>query len=173
MMRLTVSSLAFFFCLLCLDVSSEALGRPDKPVPSKVPYYHNWVDNAGVSHIAACQFTNWTYVDLLNNTDPNFVDNSESASPATFVLLQSPPAWVGGWHKNPYPQLVIFVQGTASFTAMDGTTFNFTVGDIYFGEDQLSTKGHLTKNIGNGPLTLAFVQFRTWQPTINLPCRLV
>jgi len=153
------------FVVVCLLAVSEA-----KPTPSRVPYYHNWVDGDGVSHIATCEFTNWTYVDLLNNTDPNFIDTSSSGAVATFVLLQSPFGWEGGWHKNPFPQLVIFIQGTAEFTAMDGTSFNFTVGDIYFGEDQLSTKGHLTKNIGDGALTLAFVQFRTWQPSIDQPC---
>ena len=92
----------------CLVYSAWA-----KPTPSPVSYYHNWVDDEGVSHITPCLFSNWTYVNVLNNTDPDFIDTSESSLAATYVMLQSPVGWTGGWHRNPYPQLVIFIQGVS------------------------------------------------------------
>lgn len=160
---LLVSTALLVLC--CLASTAWA-----KPTPSPVSYYHNWVDDQGVSHITPCRFSNWTYVDVLNNTDPDFIDTSASSLAATYVMLQSPVGWTGGWHRNPYPQLVIFIQGVALFTAQDGTEFTFSVGDIYFGEDQLSSQGHLSKNTGDTALTLAFVQFRHLQPSINKPC---
>jgi hypothetical protein len=135
-----------------------------------VRYIHNWADSAGVTHFATCYLTNFTLAGLFANSDPDFVDTALLSSPASLELLQSPVGWEGSWHVNAYPQLVFFIEGTGKWTSSDNTTASFKTGDVYFGEDQLGTIGHSSKNTGHTPLTLALVQFRTWAPTVDKPC---
>ncbi len=53
---------------------------------------------------------------------------------------------------------------------MDGTNLTFTVGDIYFGNDQASKAGHWSQNIGDENMLVAAVQYADW-PTKNYqPC---
>ena len=160
--------------LVLLTDATQTVSSSARGVPAPIPlnYWHNWADSNGVSHLASCQFTNWTYVQFLNNTPPIYLDDGESGLPARVEILQLPVGCTVPWHKDPYPQLVTCLSGEGNWVTMDGSSHNLTVGEIYFGEDQLSLKGHISSNIGNTPLLLMLVQFRNRQPTVNLPCNL-
>ena len=142
--------------------------------PPAVPkvYWHNWADSAGVSHLTECSLTNWTFVDFLPNSDPLYLDNVVSGDSASVVWMQLPVGWKGPFHKDPVPQLVLFMSGEGTWETMDNKTHVFTVGQVYFGEDQRSLLGHISANTGNSPLIMALLQFKGWQPTVNQPCRL-
>lgn len=117
-------------------------------------YWHNWSDKAGVSHLTRCQLTHFVSIKPIPGLHTDIKTN---ATQIVFVDLD--PSYVGPWHKDPAPQFVSFLQGIGEWTTMDGTSRNFTLGDLYFGNDQLSTKGHLSRTVGDTPLKLMMVQF--------------
>ena len=86
------------------------------------------------------------------------------------LLLQLPVGWVGPSHRDPVPQLNVFLSGQGNWTVADGTSHVFSAGDLYFGEDQLSKTGHFSENIGNVPVMMALMQFGNQKPTVNQPC---
>ncbi len=139
------------------------------PVAPPLMYWHQWADLEGVSHWARCALTNWTWEEFL---PPSSLWIEDLSFPSNLVLMTTPPGWVGPWHKNPVPQLVFVVAGTYLFTAMDGVNVTFTSGEIFFGNDQLSQKGHYTQNIGTVPGVLAAMQFSSWNvsETAGVPC---
>lgn len=160
------------FLLLSSSPSGATKKIGNNPTATPLPYWHNWADSRGVSHFTKCQFTNWTYVDFLPNSAPLFLDQSLSGASASVVLLELPVGWVGDWHKDPVPQLVMFLMGEGEWVTMDNATHTFSRGDVYFGEDQRSSMGHLSRNSGTTPLIAALIQFKQWNPTANQPCRL-
>lgn len=122
--------------------------------PTYLTYWHNWSDKAGVSHLTRCQLTHFVSIKPIPGLHTDIKTN---ATQIVFVDLD--PSYVGSWHKDPAPQFVSFLQGTGEWTTMDGTSRNFTLGDLYFGNDQLSTQGHLSRTVGDTPLKLMMVQF--------------
>ncbi len=134
-------------------------------------YWHNWSDEDGVTHLAECHFANWTYVAYLPPSDPLFLNVFGTAH--NVQLANQPAGWQGPWHKDPVPQLVIFLAGQGLWKFMDGTSHTFSQGDIYFGNDQNSTKGHESFAYGNGSLILAMIQFPNLSTTMHRPCWLV
>lgn len=156
---------------LNLLLSSAYTAPSPPPLPPPVlPYWHNWADTQGVSHWAKCALTNWTYEQLLPPGQPFWVENVES--PSNLLLMTTPAGWTGPWHKNPEPQLVFVVAGAFLMTASDGTNVTLTVGDVFFGNDQLSTMGHATYNVGTVPGVLAAVQFASIDVSkyVGVPC---
>ena len=51
------------------------------------------------------------------------------------------------------------MSGSARWTAQDNSTFTFSPGDLYLGNDQLATKGHTTEVLGDEPCVLVMLQF--------------
>ena len=151
--------------------AQEDQGCTTTPPAHQQTYWHNWADSEGYSHLTECHFTNWTLQPFINNLLPLYVDTSMASSPADLVLLQIPAHWTGPYHTNPVPQILVFLSGVLFFQASDNTTHIFTKGDVYFGEDQLSN-GHLAEPLGNEPVIAAVIQYKEWQPTVNMPCRL-
>jgi quercetin dioxygenase-like cupin family protein len=46
------------------------------------------------------------------------------------------------WHANPQVQFVFWLAGEMRFEAEDGTVKIFRAGEIYFGDDLKSARGH-------------------------------
>ena len=152
-----------------LDVSLHPTALPlaslDKP---NLTYYHNWSDEKGVSHFSQCKFTNWTYHNYLPPSKPLWTDPKQN--PTNVLLTQLPVGWDGPWHKDPVPQLVLFLSGTGLWQTMDGTNYTFTAGDVYFGNDQASSKGHYSKNVGSNPVYMVLLQFANYSTEMNRSC---
>jgi len=162
------------FLLLVLPVvllvtSLRSCAALTPPTPSQ-PYWHNWADANGESHFTLCALTNWSFVDFLPPSQPLWQETK--ADPTSIVFLQMPVGWQGPWHRDPAPQLVVFLSGHGRWQTMDGQIRDFTTGDLYFGNDQMSTKGHFSQNIGNVPLYVALLQFADWNVTdkVGQPC---
>jgi len=87
-----------------------------------------------------------------------------------------PDGWKGSWHQDPKVQWIIPLKGTWFVETLDGTRVNLAPGDVSVGED-LNTKvnaqdhtGHLSGNVGIGPVTLMVIQLAE-PATVNQPCR--
>jgi hypothetical protein len=138
------------------------------PLISKGTYWHNWADSDGVTHLTKCDFGNWTAKDLLPPSEPLYLSIFGTA--ANVQLANTPPGWQGPWHRDPVPQLVIFMSGQGLWRFQDGTTHVFSPGDVYFGNDQNATRGHESYTHGNASMILAMVQFPQWSTTMARPC---
>ena len=128
-----------------------------------VTYWHNWVDINGTSHITQCFFTNFTSNNVTGSNTPLFSNDLGSSS--NIIISTVPVGFVQSWHVNPVPQLIYILSGYGKFEAMDGTHVVLTPGVIYFGNDQMATKGHETYNLGNQSLVMSLVQFDEWNNT--------
>ena len=141
---------------------------PSLPLSSNGSYWHNWADEFGVTHLTQCSFKNWTEKNLLPPSDPLFLDVFGTAQ--NIQLSNQPPGWQGPWHRDPVPQLVVFLQGVGLWKFMDGTQHFFYPGDVYFGNDQNSTQGHESYTYGNETLIVVMIQFPQLSTTMGKPC---
>ena len=140
----------------------------DQISESNGTYWHNWSDENGTTHLTECTFSNWTYENYLPPSDPLYT-NVKGAS-SNVLLTKLPANWSGPWHKDPVPQLVFFIHGIGKWKTMDGSEIILKPGDVYFGNDQNSTKGHESYNVGNSSLILALIQFDEWSENKYEPC---
>ena len=138
-------------------------------------YWHNWTDNAGVSHMTHCPLTSFDLKSMSPPADPQF-QARQPAGPAQVIFTQQPANWKGAWHEDPKVQWIVPLKGTWYVEAMDGKRVNLGPGDISLGEDQNTQpdakghKGHLSGNVTRGPVSLMVVQLAE-VPTLNQPCR--
>lgn len=140
----------------------------DRP---RIPFWHLWTDEHGVSHHQRCELTAWD-LHSVGAAAPQWNDQQPRGE-ATVVFTVQPVGWVGEWHENPAPQWIVPLSGRWWVEAMDGTRVEMGPGEISLGEDQGCTqtggrKGHRSGTIGNEPAVLMTVQRHT-QP-IKRPC---
>jgi hypothetical protein len=121
-----------------------------------------------VTHFTECELTNWTLVNFLPPSQPLYTDVKTNASQVVF--LQLPVGWTGPWHKDPVPQMNVFLSGCGNWTTMDGTSHIFQTGDLYFGNDQASSKGHYSQTCGEVPVSMALMQFPGYPTDLGKPC---
>lgn len=152
------------------DALSSGSSIADMLAPNQT-YWHMWADASGEGHLSKCALTNFTAHVYLPPTPPVWLDSF--ANPAAARFLQAPVGWTGTWHKDPVPQLVLFVSGHGEWTAEDGTSHVFGPGDVYFGNDQMSHKGHMSRTVGNEPMMCVLIQFPQWATNMAKPCWLV
>ena len=142
------------------------------PKPS-VPYWHLYVDEAGVSHQQQCHLTDYK-LSSVGPADPQWNDKQPTVS-STVVFTVQPVGWVGDWHENPAPQWIVVLSGRWFIESMDGTRVEQGPGEFSFGEDQGCTeadgkKGHRSGTIGNEPVVLMTVQLH--RAPQRQPCHL-
>ena len=147
----------------------------DKAGPKpKVPYWHLWVDEAGVSHQTECALTDYV-LRGVGDADPQWNNKQPTASSTTVFTVQ-PVGWVGDWHENPAPQWIVVLSGRWWIESMDGTRIEQGPGEFSFGEDQgcvkdgQGRKGHRSGVIGNEPSVLMTVQLHI--DPIRTPCHI-
>ena len=151
---------------------------PDQPADKpqdrpKIPYWHLWTDEHGVSHQAQCHLTEW---DLkgVGNAAPQWNDK-QPRTDSTVVFTVQPVGWVGEWHENPAPQWIVVLSGRWWIEAMDGTRIEQGPGEFSLGEDQNCTetdgrRGHRSGTIGDTPAVLMTVQLHV--PLVRQPCHI-
>ena len=127
----------------------------------RIPYWHLWTDEAGVSHQAACHLTEFE-LKGVGPADPQW-NNKHGTAPSTVVVTVQPVGWVGDWHENPAPQWIVVLSGRWWIESMDGTRIEQGAGEFSFGEDQGCTKadgkkGHRSGTVGDVPAVLMTVQ---------------
>lgn len=146
-------------------MSSDAGPKP------AVPYWHLYVDEAGISHQRQCHLCDYT-LEQVGPADPQWNAKQPTTS-STVVFTVQPVGWVGDWHENPAPQWIVVLSGCWFIESMDGTRVEQGPGEFSFGEDQGcsetdGTKGHRSGTIGNEPAVLMTVQLH--RPPQRLPC---
>lgn len=140
----------------------------------RIPYWHLWTDEHGVSHQQRCELTEWE-LKGVGGADPQWNDK-QARSEATTVFTVQPVGWVGTWHENPAPQWIVPLSGRWWVEAMDGTRVEMGPGEVSFGEDQNCTadaegrKGHRSGTIGSEPAVLMTVQLHV--PPVRRPCHI-
>ena len=142
-------------------------GRP------RVPYWHLWTDEQGISHQQRCALSEWE-LKGVGGADPQWNDKQETVS-STVVFTVQPVGWVGDWHENPAPQWIVVLSGRWWIESMDGTRIEQGPGGVSFGEDQGcretdGRKGHRSGTIGEEPAVLMTVQLHV--APVLAPCHI-
>jgi len=140
----------------------------------RIPYWHLWTDEQGISHQLQCFLTEWVFKGV-GDAAPQWND-AQPRCEATPVFTVQPVGWVGEWHENPAPQWIVPLSGRWFVEAMDGTRIEMGPGEISFGEDQgcvannEGRKGHRSGTVGSEPAVLMTVQLHV--PPLRRPCHL-
>ena len=142
----------------------------------RIPYWHLWTDEEGVSHQTRCTLTEFDLKTMKAPADPQW-QGQRTTDEMTVMVTVQPVGWVGTWHENPKPQWIIPLSGRWFVESMDGQRVEMGTGEISFGEDQNTVetggrKGHRSGTVGDAPAVLMVVQFAT-PPTVASPCRFV
>ncbi len=145
-------------------------GDKSGPQP-RVPYWHLWTDEQGVSHQVRCHLEAFE-LKGVGPADPQWNDKGETVS-STVVFTVQPVGWVGEWHENPAPQWITVLSGRWWIESMDGTRVEQGPGEFSFGEDQGCVevggkKGHRSGTIGEEPAVLMTVQLH--RDPAHRPC---
>jgi putative membrane protein len=98
-------------------VPTVAATEKDKP---RVPYWHVWTDEKGVSHQKRCEMSAFELKSISEGAAPSWIDK-QSTPGATVLVVVQPVGWVGEWHENPKPQWIIPLSGRWFVETMDGT----------------------------------------------------
>jgi hypothetical protein len=115
-----------------------------------VAVFHLHGDPEGETHLRV--------VDLpVNETDAGTVRNL-SGIPVTTAGLG---AFVGrkpdvGMHQAPRRQLLVVLDGALEIVTSDEQQTVLRPGDVLFADD-VGTKGHISRDVGNGPLSIMAV----------------
>ncbi len=136
-----------------------------------VPYWHLWVDAAGVSRQRRCELTNYE-LSRVGAAEPQWNDR-QGTHPSTVVFTVQPVGWIGEWHENPAPQWIVVLCGRWWIESMDGTRIEQGPGEFSLGEDQGCVerdgrKGHRSGTLGDQPAVLMTVQLHI--PPSREPC---
>ncbi|MGH7042209.1 MAG: cupin domain-containing protein [Acetobacteraceae bacterium] len=140
----------------------------------RVPYWHLWTDQAGISHQTRCTLSAFVLASIGGGAAPQW-QGTKTHGGMTAMVTVMPIGWIGEWHENPRPQWIIPLSGRWFVESMDGTRVEMGAGEISFGEDQNTRPtdgrtGHRSGTIGDAPAVLMIVQFDA-PPTIDRPCR--
>ena len=130
-------------------------------LPPRVPYWHVWTDEDGVSHQSLREITQFE----LHSIEPPAMAQwlGEESGGATAFVTVLPVGWVGDWHENPKRQWIIPLSGRWFVETMDGARTEMGAGDISLGEDQRTRaadgrQGHRSGTVGDQPAVLMIVQ---------------
>lgn len=145
------------------------------PQPAGVPYWDNWVDQAGVSHLTKCKLKNFSLSHLAAHADPQWVNHAQQGE-ARMITSVQPAQWKGGWHAAENVQWIVPLQGVWFVQSMDGTRVELNPGDALLSEDVRAIRdaqghaGHLSGNVGDAPVALMITQFASAKPG-HEPCQ--
>jgi hypothetical protein len=133
---------------------------PDKP---KIPYWHLWTGDDGVTHQTRCDLTNFEMGSVGGKAQPQWNDPLFTGTTIiNFCVL--PVGWNGDWHENPKPQWIAVLSGRWFVESTDGTRVEMGPGDLSFGGDQNAKPdkegraGHRSGTIGDEPCALMTVR---------------
>jgi hypothetical protein len=129
----------------------------------KIPYWHLWTDDEGVTHQTRCELTDFEWQSMGGKAAFQWNDPLLSGENSLlFGIL--PVGWNGDWHENPKPQWISVLSGRWFVESTDGTRVEMNSGDLAFGGDQNAKPdaqgrvGHRSGTLGNEPCALMIVQ---------------
>lgn len=134
-------------------------------VPPKVPYWHVWADDDGVSRQTRREMTKFDLKSIAAPAKPQWQGEKIRGETTTMVTVL-PVGWIGDWHENPKPQWIIPLSGRWFVETMDGRRVQMGPGEISLGEDQgtharAGRQGHRSGVVGSEPAVLFLVQRET------------
>lgn len=156
--------------MAALLAASAAQSSGSAPI---VKYWHLWTDQQGKSHMTQCDMNNFVLQSMNKPADPQW--QNRLAGDGKVIFTVQPAHWRGTWHEDPTVQWVVPLEGTWFVEAQDGTRVEMGPGVVFLGEDQNTVadaqgrKGHLSGNVGEGPVTLMVLQTDA-APTRGEPC---
>lgn len=128
----------------------------------KVPYWHLWTDDDGISRHTRCEFTAFESAALgpggLPQWNHALVDNANA-----FVTVL-PVGWNADWHINFVPKFIFVLSGSWYVESMDGDRVVMGPGEFSYGGDQnVKTDaegrfGHLSGVVGDAPCVQLVLQ---------------
>jgi hypothetical protein len=145
---------------------------PPRETPPRVPYWHIWTDENGVSHQIRCALDRFEWQNI-GAAAPQWNGNQPTGE-ATIVVSVLPVGWVGEWHENPAPQWIVPLSGRWWVESMDGTRVEMGPGELSLGEDQgciadsAGRQGHRSGTSGDEPAVLMTVRLHV--PPVRRPC---
>lgn len=114
-----------------------------------------FVDDDNVSRVDYGYSRALASVDFAPPATPMFAARLTDAT--SFVAVELPVGWQGGWHPSPQEQWVICLAGEMAYEAEDGTRFTLKPGTCILTTDTRG-RGHNSWNAGAEPVRLALVQ---------------
>ena len=147
---------------------TEAAAKP------KMPYWHVFVDDEGVSRQQRFELSNFELKGIDATVEPQWNDKMDPVKAGvTFTVL--PVGWVGDWHENPKPQWIAILSGRWFVETMDGHRVEMGPGELMMGEDQNTKerdgrKGHKSGTVGDEPCSMIVTGLDV-TPTVNRPGR--
>ena len=91
--------------------------NPEHP---KIPYWHLWTDDEGITHQTRCDLTSFEWQSMGGKAGAQWNDHLLSGENSLlFAIL--PVGWNGDWHENPKPQWISVLSGRWFVESTDGT----------------------------------------------------
>jgi hypothetical protein len=149
-------------------MTSPPQGQPSP----RIPYWHIWTDDDGVSHQVRCELDRFEWKGV--GAAAAQWNCEQPSGEATVVFTVQPVGWVGEWHENPAPQWILPLSGRWWVESMDGTRVELGPGELSLGEDQgcvadaAGRKGHRSGTIGGEPAVLMTVRLHA--TPVRRPC---
>src|SRR5205823_3203573 len=78
---------------------------PDPGSPPRIPYWHVWTDEQGVSRQTRCSAGDFVSKSISPPAVPQWQDQL-AAGEAIVLLTVQPVGWTAKWHENPKPQWI-------------------------------------------------------------------
>jgi hypothetical protein len=131
--------------------------------PPKIPYWHLWADDKGVTHQKRCELGAFDWQGMGGKAAPQWNDHLLSGETSLLISVL-PVGWIGDWHENPKPQWIAVLSGRWFVESMDGARVEMGPGDLAFGGDQKARPdrrgrvGHRSGTVGEEPCQLLIVQ---------------
>ena len=145
------------------DTKTVGGPRPAEDTPPKLPYWHVWTDDDGMTHQTRCELSTFRMQSMGGRAAPQWNDFLVTSG-ATVLIASLPVGWIGDWHGNPKPQWIVPLSGCWFVETTDGTRVEMGAGEISFGGDQNAKpdsdgrEGHRSGTVGDSPAVLMVVQ---------------
>jgi hypothetical protein len=117
-------------------------------------YTRIYADDTGETHLEEVDIE----LELTELAPPAPPFDLSAARPATRMLFATlPVGWFGDWHPAPRRQFFLQLTGEVEVVVSDGGRVQTGAGSVTLLED-VNSKGHVTRVVGDSPVTGAFVQ---------------
>lgn len=175
----TTRGVAVAAVLMTVAVTATSTQVAAAPSNFTYSYLHNWVSSSdGQNHFTMCEFANFTVANVGPGVPAQPLEvvgggkPIDMRTPSKFELGAFPVGFAPStsYHHDPVPQFVTIIKGTAFWALSDGTKMLLKPGDIYFGEGQHGSVGHVSGNAGDEEVVMTIVQYASWEPTTDRPC---
>lgn len=126
-------------------------------------YWHVYTADDGFSRQRRATSKAFERESMGGDADPQY--NLHFGDERTHVMFAELPAdWVGEWHENPRPQLIIPLSGGWWVETQDGHRVEMRAGEVSFGADQNTKpdadgrRGHRSGSLDGEPCRMMIVQ---------------